>query len=120
MAQKLGVSPISVTVEKCDNMKSQKWTILDGKIINVNNPKYCLDIHRNGLSNGARVVVYECHGGGNQLWDLVEHKSIPSIISTVSPINENGPVEQESTSVAPIYEEETTESDEEYNEEDYE
>lgn len=40
-------------------------------IVNLNS-NLCMDVLNASLDNGASVIQYNCHGGGNEKWDIVD------------------------------------------------
>lgn len=50
----------------CNNGKNQEWHVKDGALVNPYR-QMCLDVF-NGVSQGAHVQMFACHGGANQKW----------------------------------------------------
>ena len=52
---------------------NQEWEFVNGEIrsIGVRGRTRCLDVSGRNYSNGAKVILYNCHGGANQKWQVV-------------------------------------------------
>ena len=59
--------------QKIDNLSSQVWRLqLDGYISSIAcNVGKVVDIEYALTSNGAEIIVYEAHGGWNQMWEMI-------------------------------------------------
>lgn len=56
-----------ITVQTCTNAANQKWGYQSNGTLR-NESGFCLDIEGGSGSDGARILGYSCHGGGNQQW----------------------------------------------------
>ncbi|MEU3916905.1 RICIN domain-containing protein [Streptomyces sp. NPDC029004] len=63
---------VQVVQWTCDGSHDQKWrsASINGKwrFESVQYPGYCLDVQGASTANGAKVILYGCHTGNNQLW----------------------------------------------------
>ncbi|MDI5943383.1 RICIN domain-containing protein, partial [Micromonospora sp. DH15] len=48
---------------------AQSWTHTAGRQLQVYGTK-CLDASGAGTSNGTQVIIWDCHGGTNQQWNV--------------------------------------------------
>ncbi|NJL27559.1 MAG: hypothetical protein HC897_06500 [Thermoanaerobaculia bacterium] len=56
-----------VEMRSCDGGPTQQWRFgQDGRIVGAEG--LCLDVLENNSNDGARIVVFECHGTANQRW----------------------------------------------------
>lgn len=60
-------NPAMVDAYPCNGSLAQQWS-KGGGLIKVNGQ--CLDVYRNGTSNGTKVDLFPCNGGPNQQWRL--------------------------------------------------
>lgn len=56
-----------ITVQTCTNAANQKWGYQSNGTLR-NESGFCLDIEGGATGDGARILGYTCHGGGNQQW----------------------------------------------------
>ena len=54
-----------------DFVKTPPYTTLRNAYSN-----YCLDVEKASKNDGARAIVYECHGGDNQLWTVDKNRRL--------------------------------------------
>ena len=54
-------------------------------------PNYCLDIPNKDANNGIDLILYECHGGENQLWRFDSNGRIRSKLDDRKCIDPQGP-----------------------------
>jgi hypothetical protein len=52
----------------CATVERQKWSTSGGT---VRVQGFCLDVFYDRRDNGAEVLLFDCHGGGNQQWRAV-------------------------------------------------
>ena len=64
-------------IETCDDGTSQRWKLINNdddlfSMVAIHSGK-CLDVKAShaGQTNGRNVQQYPCHGGSNQLWEIV-------------------------------------------------
>ena len=50
--------------------QKQGFSLSDGRIANLNDQDYVVDIKDRNEDDGANVVAWEFHGGDNQYWDV--------------------------------------------------
>ncbi|WP_354536923.1 ricin-type beta-trefoil lectin domain protein [Kitasatospora sp. NBC_00240] len=50
----------------CDGSAGQNWTVGTDRTVRVNGK--CLDVYRGGVSDGSKIVLWDCHGGSNREW----------------------------------------------------
>jgi hypothetical protein len=58
----------------------QRWTYTSGKELKVFGNK-CLDAYAQGSSNGTQVIIWDCHGGTNQQWNLHSNGTVTGVQS---------------------------------------
>jgi hypothetical protein len=56
-----------------DKNSNYQWWRRDGGAIRNYGTNSCIDIAGGSRDAGARILMYRCHGGGNQKWDLVRY-----------------------------------------------
>lgn len=65
-----GQSNTGLVVEKCDSENpGLKWTIENAGGI-TDKDGSCIDVPHSNYDDGAGIIVYPCHYGGNQQWTL--------------------------------------------------
>ncbi|KAF9382811.1 hypothetical protein CPC16_009194 [Podila verticillata] len=65
-----GEANTRLVVEKCDpENPGLKWTI-ENKVGIKDKDATCIDVPSSNYDNGAGIIVYSCHYGGNQQWTL--------------------------------------------------
>lgn len=52
---------------ECAAVEPQRWSTSDGTL---RVQGFCLDVFFDRRDNGAEVLLYDCHGGGNQQWRI--------------------------------------------------
>lgn len=58
--------PIVVSPCTTDGQGGQRWRVANGQIAGANNR--CIDIQYVNPNDGARLILFDCHGGVNQKW----------------------------------------------------
>ena len=53
---------------QCAPVEKQKWSAPGDGTVRVQG--FCLDVFYDRRDNGAAVLLYDCHGGGNQQWRI--------------------------------------------------
>lgn len=66
----------ATTTSACSNAQGQRWEVAAGGAggaavaVKIAGTNTCLDVRGGSTSNGTRVQVYPCHGGGSQSWEV--------------------------------------------------
>jgi Ricin-type beta-trefoil lectin domain len=60
-------SDAAIRLAECAAVERQKWSRSGGT---VRVQGFCLDVFYDRRDNGAEVLLYDCHGGGNQQWRI--------------------------------------------------
>lgn len=61
----------SLIVTGYDSSRSdQKWQRVGDKILNVDDPRYCIDVCESNTEKGARVIKYPFYETENQFWEF--------------------------------------------------
>jgi len=60
-----------ITMEPYDpSNEKQGFSLSDGRIANLHDEDYVVDIEDKSEENGASIIAWEYHGGDNQHWDI--------------------------------------------------
>lgn len=60
----------NISLQLCNGANEQKWIHDNGLLRLKTNPARCLDIDGWNNTAGTNVILWDCHGGTNQLWQI--------------------------------------------------
>lgn len=67
-----------INTSPCNGAANQKWTYAStGDLRGINGK--CVDVGGANTANGTRLVLYTCHGGGNQNWGFAGPTTGPAV-----------------------------------------
>jgi len=72
-----------IDLDTCNGAPEMKWHFHNGSLRSGRDYNKCLDISGVSTQNGARAILWDCHGGSNQRWTFDQR--ISSFRSAMNP-----------------------------------